>query len=125
MQDLPFVAANPRRAFLQLPGNVELELSDQADRATGPRVEVTQLVRIADGADGLDQSLGDVERDDQDEPPIVAEEHRPGLPVDSANRIPSAPRSSSHVPNRSISRAIRPRPYIGRRNVWVFPPPSA
>jgi hypothetical protein len=43
---------------------------------------VAQLLGIGDGVDGLDQSVGDVERDDQDGPPIVAEEQRPGLAVD-------------------------------------------
>src|SRR6266511_1856711 len=48
--------------------------------ALGP--QVTKLLRIADGADGLDESLGDVEGDDQDGPPIVAQIHRPRLSVD-------------------------------------------
>jgi hypothetical protein len=48
---------------------------------------VAQLLRIGDGADGLDQSVGDVECHDQDGPPIVAEEQRPGLAVDLAQHI--------------------------------------
>ena len=43
---------------------------------------MTKLLRIADGADGLDESLGDVEGHDQDGPPISADAHRSGLPVD-------------------------------------------
>jgi len=49
---------------------------------------VTKLLRIADGADGLDETLGDVEGNDQDGLPIWAEEQRSGLSVDLGQAHP-------------------------------------
>src|SRR5919108_4072052 len=49
---------------------------------TSARVQVAQLLRIADSPNRLHEALSDVERDDRDRSPIGTEEHRTWVPVD-------------------------------------------
>src|SRR6266542_2958320 len=58
---------------------VALLAEERAD--VGERAEVAQLVGVNDGADRLHDAVGDVEREDVDDPLLGVEQDRAGLAV--------------------------------------------
>jgi hypothetical protein len=66
---------------------------------------VAELVRVHDRADGLHEAVGDVERDDGDEPPVWGQEAGPRLLVDldtlcrQAGALPLLDPSCEHPPD--------------------------
>src|SRR5215208_2536262 len=90
----------------------------------GGGAEVPQLVGVDDRPDRLDLPVGDVDREDGDQPALRVEQQRAGLAVDLGGLQLTPPIRAAARNQASSVRATLARPCTGWASAGALPPPS-